>query len=272
MAKVCCGNEYGNELKRSKRFQFGEKIGAHTRHLLLMTATPHNGKEEDFQLFLSLLDSDRFYGKFRDGVHSVDVKDIMRRMVKEDLLKFDGTKLFPERRANSVKFELSKLESILYSEVTEYVQHEMNRADSLNEQNKRKNTVGFALTLLQRRLASSPLAIYRSLQRRKCRLEEKIREGESVLRGKSFYKDISSAMLVIPAGLLARLSDNHGFTADAETRQQLEKIGMDAVMQKEMVAGNEVFDVSKEHPLGTFLVRHVTREDDVSFFHFRVGI
>ena len=33
-----------------------------------MTATPHNGKEEDFQLFLSLLDSDRFYGKFRDGV------------------------------------------------------------------------------------------------------------------------------------------------------------------------------------------------------------
>jgi hypothetical protein len=31
-----------------------------TRHLLLMIATPHNGKEEDFQLFLSLLDSDRF--------------------------------------------------------------------------------------------------------------------------------------------------------------------------------------------------------------------
>jgi hypothetical protein len=56
-----------------------------------MTATPHNGKEEDFQLFLSLLDADRFYGKFRDGAHKVDVSDLMRRMVKEDLLKFDGT-------------------------------------------------------------------------------------------------------------------------------------------------------------------------------------
>src|SRR3569832_2093767 len=56
---------FGQELKRTKRFNLAEKLGAHTRHLLLMTATPHNGKEEDFQLFLSLLDSDRFYGKFR---------------------------------------------------------------------------------------------------------------------------------------------------------------------------------------------------------------
>ena len=63
---------FGSEMKRTKRFHFAEKIGQHTRHLLLMTATPHNGKEEDFQLFLSLLDSDRFYGKFRDGVHKVD--------------------------------------------------------------------------------------------------------------------------------------------------------------------------------------------------------
>ena len=43
-----------------------------TRHLLLMTATPHAGKEEDFQLFLALLDSDRFEGRFRDGVHTVE--------------------------------------------------------------------------------------------------------------------------------------------------------------------------------------------------------
>ncbi|MBX7223314.1 MAG: DEAD/DEAH box helicase, partial [Blastocatellia bacterium] len=63
---------YGNKVEPTGRFKFAEKIGHHTRHLLLMTATPHNGKEEDFQLFLSLLDSDRFYGKFRDGVHKVD--------------------------------------------------------------------------------------------------------------------------------------------------------------------------------------------------------
>jgi esterase/lipase superfamily enzyme len=83
-----------------------------------MTATPHNGKEEDFQLFMSLLDSDRFYGKFRDGAHKVDVTDLMRRMVKEDLLKFDGTPLFPERRAYTANYKLSDLEAALYAAVT----------------------------------------------------------------------------------------------------------------------------------------------------------
>ena len=63
-------------------------LGSKTRHFLLMTATPHNGKEEDFQIWLSLLDGDRFYGKFREGAHKVDVSDMMRRMVKERLLKF----------------------------------------------------------------------------------------------------------------------------------------------------------------------------------------
>ena len=81
---------YGTKIHRTKRFMLAERLGAVTRHLLLMTATPHNGKESDYQLFLSLLDSDRFYGKFRDGVHKVDASDLMRRMVKEELLRFDG--------------------------------------------------------------------------------------------------------------------------------------------------------------------------------------
>ena len=63
-----------------------------TRHLLLMTATPHNGKEEDFQLFMALLDGDRFEGGFRDGAHTADVSDLMRRMVKENLLTVSGRK------------------------------------------------------------------------------------------------------------------------------------------------------------------------------------
>jgi hypothetical protein len=58
---------------------------------------------------------------------------------------------------------LSPLEATLYSAVTEYVQEEFNHADQLNSD--RKNTVGFALTILQRRLASSPEAIYQSLKR-----------------------------------------------------------------------------------------------------------
>jgi hypothetical protein len=146
-----------------------------------MTATPHNGKEEDFQLFMALIDPDRFEGKFRDRVNSDNVSDLMRRMVKEDLLKFDGTPLFPDRIAHTVPYKLSEAEAQLYEEVTNYVREEFNRAEKL-ENDGRAGTVGFALTVLQRRLASSPEAIYQSLRRRKERLEGKMVELEQAQR------------------------------------------------------------------------------------------
>ena len=168
---------WGGEVKYTKRFQLGRLLSSITRHFLLLTATPHNGKEEDFQLFMSLIDQDRFEGAVRSGSQAVDVSDVMRRLVKEDLLKFDGSKLFPERRAYTVNYDLSPIEAKLYTAVTNYVQDEFNRADKLN--NERKNTVGFALTILQRRLASSPEAIYQSLKRRRERLENRL-AGERI--------------------------------------------------------------------------------------------
>src|SRR5262245_353805 len=168
---------YGGEVKYTKRYKLGQLLSTLTRHFLLMTATPHNGKEEDFQLFMALLDGDRFEGRFRDGVHVADVSDLMRRMVKENLLKFDATPLFPERIAHTVPYKLSDAEAQLYRAVTDYVREEFNRAEAL-QNDKRAGTVGFALTILQRRLASSPEAIYQSLRRRRERLESRLRELE----------------------------------------------------------------------------------------------
>src|SRR5579885_1229796 len=108
---------FGGEVKYTKRYKLGQLLSGLTRHFLLLTATPHNGKEEDFQLFMALLDGDRFEGRFRDGVHVADVSDLMRRMVKERLVKFDGTPLFPERIAYTVPYRLSDAEAHLYKEV-----------------------------------------------------------------------------------------------------------------------------------------------------------
>ena len=165
---------WGGEIKYTKRFLLGRLLSDITRHFLLLTATPHNGKEEDFNLFLSLIDQERFEGAARSSSQAIDVSDVMRRLVKEDLLKFDGTPLFPERRAYTVNYDLSPREASLYRAVTEYVQAEFNRADQLS--NDHRSTVGFALTILQRRLASSPEAIYQSLHRRRERLENRLKE------------------------------------------------------------------------------------------------
>lgn len=197
---------FGGEVKYTKRYQLGQLLGETTENLLLMTATPHNGKPEDFQLFMALIDRDRFEGarhrkqKPREFVppdaliHDVpenvfkpdfDVSDVMRRLVKEEILRFDGRPLFPERRAQTVTYTLSPAEADLYAMVTDYVTEEFNRADRLD--GKRKNSVGFALTILQRRLASSPEAIYQSLRRRRERLESRLLEVRDQANGTGSY-------------------------------------------------------------------------------------
>src|SRR5262245_21441408 len=211
---------FGGEIKYTKRYRLAQLLSTLTRHFLLMTATPHNGKEEDFQLFLALLDGDRFEGRFRDGVHQVDVSDLMRRMVKESLLKFDGTPLFPERIAHTVPYRLSDAEARLYKDVTEYVREEFNRAEAL-QNDKRAGTVGFALTILQRRLASSPEAIYQSLRRRGERLEKRLRELQLLHRGAA----IEAMTTAIP-------------TLDAEDVEDLE----DAPDNEVQAAEEEILD------------------------------
>jgi superfamily II DNA or RNA helicase len=210
---------FGNEIKYTKRYRLGQSLSMLTRHFMLLTATPHNGKEADFQLFMALLDGDRFEGKFRDGVHVTDAGDMMRRLVKEHLLKFDGTPLFPERRAYTVNYALSNGEAELYKQVTDYVREEFNRADAL-ENEGRKGTVGFALTILQRRLASSPEAIYQSIRRRRERLEKRLREEQLLRRGAEVSVAMNAGVPILTSDDLDDLDD----APDAEVEDTEEKV------------------------------------------------
>ncbi len=179
---------FGNEVKYTKRYKLGQLVGGRARHFLLMSATPHNGNDADFQLFMGLLDADRFEGRPREGARKVDVSDLMRRLTKEELRKFDGAPLFPERKANTIQYKLSDLEAQLYTEVTQYVRNEMRNLNDLAGDDKRRNNVGFALQILQRRLASSPAAIYHSLRRRRERLEARLAEEQVLARGGRLQK------------------------------------------------------------------------------------
>jgi len=214
---------FGREVKETKRFKLGKLLSGLTRHFLLMTATPHNGKEADFQLFLSLLDPDRFESRFREGVEPVDASDVMRRLVKEDLLRFDGRPLFPERRAHTVAYELSSLEERLYRATTDYVREEFNRADALANAGRR-GTVGFALTILQRRLASSPEAIYQSLRRRRDRLQKRLRDERN-------WQEIDAAESVDAADW-----DEDFDGVSGEEREALEELVLDRATAARTIA------------------------------------
>ena len=179
----------GREPTYTKRYHLGERLSAACRHFLLMTATPHNGKDPDFQLFMRLIDPDRFEGMPRGKIRKTDVRDLMRRLTKEELKTFDGKDLFPERQAYTAEYDLSPKEALLYESVTAYVREEMNRADRLTNDGQRRQNVGFALQILQRRLASSPAAIHESLKRRLERLEKRLAaESGGNHQATSFYR------------------------------------------------------------------------------------
>ena len=131
-------HQYGSELKKTKRFLLGETLRDRTRHLLLLSATPHNGKNEDFLAFMTLLDAEVFAGKLRNGEGLPDTSDVMRRLVKENLLTFEGKRIFPERIAESLNFDLSPAEGDLYEQVSEYVKNGMNQALRLEENGDRR--------------------------------------------------------------------------------------------------------------------------------------
>ena len=132
---------FGGELKPTKRYQMGQRVGNHARNLLLMTATPHNGKDEDFQLFMALLDEDRFAGKEKDSVHRSDPTDLMRRLVKEDLYTLEGKKLFQSAGLHRpVRAEPEREGAVRTG--TEYVRDEMNRADRNAEARRRWQAPG----------------------------------------------------------------------------------------------------------------------------------
>ena len=217
----------GREVNKTKRYRLGERLGPVTRNLLLMTATPHNGHEEGFQLFMALLDSDRFAGKWQEVSLMIDrPDDLMRRMIKEDMKHLDGTPLFPERRADSAKYRLTETEMQLNEADTQYVSEGMNRAERLQAKmdGRRYNAVGFALMLLQRRLASSPLAVLRSIRRRRKRLTDRLEQvsASAELQDESPNEGLSAY------GLDQKVADLDGFMEfvdeelDSSKRERLE--------------------------------------------------
>ena len=170
------------KIDKTKRYQVGEILSTLTEHMLFLTATPHRGDEENFRLFLDLL-RPGFFAQAELLKESVEAKDnpVFVRRLKEDMRKFDNSPIFPPRHVKTVSFRLTDPEKELYNNVTNYVRDYFDKA-------KENRSISFALMILQRRLTSSTHAIYRSLKRRKEKLEElldlpdKISQDEDYLR------------------------------------------------------------------------------------------
>ncbi|ANU22009.1 DEAD/DEAH box helicase [Planococcus donghaensis] len=155
---------YGKSKKKTsktKLYQLGEKLLAKTEHCLLLTATPHKGDAENFRLLMKLIEPDIFQHISANQTLQDKTNPFIIRRLKESMVNFDGTPIFPKRTTKTIQYNLTEPELELYNAVTEYVQTHFNRA-----LNTGHNSTAFAMMLLQRRLSSSIEAIHKSLERR----------------------------------------------------------------------------------------------------------
>ena len=175
----------GDEVEKTKRYQLAEKLTAEADHVVLLTATPHHGDDDRFAHFVRLLDPDLFPEPHRMADKAGEIRrDILRlgpdcpwalRRMKEDLKDLDGCRLFPDRHAHTITFRLNREEYDLYKAVTAYINDFLPQASG-----KKKQSVALARTVLQRRLASSTMAIFESIRRRLQKQQELLEELENL--------------------------------------------------------------------------------------------
>lgn len=164
-------------IDKTKRYEMAELVAKQGRHLLLMTATPHMGKDDRYYMLWRLLEPELLstQSAYQRLDKSQKQRLLLRRM-KEEMVTFDGAPLFKNRDSQTVAYPLrqgSGQEQGLYDQVTEYCETHFDRAQQRN-----RSAAGLAMSILQRRVASSIWAVLKSMERREQKLATAIQELE----------------------------------------------------------------------------------------------
>lgn len=146
-----------------------------THHVLLLTATPHQGKDYPYYGLWRLLEPEVLTTPDAFAEYPVDCRQAhFIRRTKEEMVHLNGNPLYPRRISDTLGYDLTQgpiSEQALYDETTDYMRHVYNRAKLLN-----RSAARLAMSVLQRRLASSTYALLRSFERRIDKLDELIKQ------------------------------------------------------------------------------------------------
>lgn len=213
----------------SKTSLMAERVAQRSDSLLMLSATPHDGKGEAFRSLISYIDP-FLVAEDRDLTHET-VDRVMIRRGKDTIYDDNGERIFPDRDVQSVSVSMSPAEEELYQRVTEYVSEVFNRSDQLNEP-----AVGFAMALMQKRLVSSVGAIRETLRRR--------------LQGllKPEQKDLSPDASAYLDGEDLEESDRE------QAERELERLTVargDEALQKEIKTLRELVSLAEDLPVDT---------------------
>jgi superfamily II DNA or RNA helicase len=169
--------------RKSERYKAAELVARRTHRLILMTATPHSGRDYSLWALLRLLDLDAWGDRCPRKVEVPTQQ--FRKVSKEIMRDMAGNKLFKDRHPRRAEYEIAGRELELYHQVTDFVAGKLREIRG----ERSKTTAGFALTTMQRRVASSTRAIRRTLERRLARIDKALEDPAAYLRGRKAFQD-----------------------------------------------------------------------------------
>ena len=155
--------------KSTARYRLGETLSKISKHMIFLTATPHRGKTENFRLLLKLLEPAEFYDpNMEDGEIASKKRKLFLRHIKEEMKGMDDEILFRGRSVLSLTYKMSDAESRMYNAVTSYVGRQLEASKA-----SANKVAGFAILLIQKRMASSTHSLLKTLQRRRIKITER---------------------------------------------------------------------------------------------------
>lgn len=153
----------GNRVRKTENYKLGEALRAHSRDLLLLSATPHQGDHFAFFMLVQLLKPTLF----RDPTDMLEnrhrLNEVVVRRTKADACKADGSALFARRWVNTETFLMSAAEQTFYGQLRQYLEEGFALA---RRQGGKGLSLGFVMSVFQKIAASSFAAVQRTLRRR----------------------------------------------------------------------------------------------------------
>ena len=198
----------GNKTTTTQNYKLAEALRSHTRDLLFLSATPHQGNPYQFWSLIQLLNDQLFTNPDELSDHRGILGRVMIRRTKREVTDADGVPIFRRRQVNTERFPLAPREREFYDRLSEYLR-EGYTAAGINQSRttRQQRAIGFVMATFQKIMSSSPRAIRQALRRRllvllarkQLALEAKRRSGaansEAILKLQDEMLQVARAIL-----------------------------------------------------------------------------
>lgn len=174
----------GGKVRKTENYKLGEALKGHTRDLLLLSATPHQGNHFQFWMLVQLLNPTLFNSPEEMLENRHRLNTVVFRRTKADACKPDGEALFARRWVHTESFLMGTQERQFYEKLREYLEDGF---DLAKRQGNQGRALGFLMAIFQKIAASSFAAVRRTLKRRMLMLtlhEALLRDRELDIEGR----------------------------------------------------------------------------------------